>query len=509
MVSEFHDILPGSSIQPVEEGALRLLAHGLEIVSRLKAKAFFALAGGQAKAEDDEIPIMVYNPHPFKVKGIFECEFQLPDQNWKGGFSYPQLFRNGEPIPCQAEKELSNLNFLDWRKRAVFVAELEPSQMNRFDCKVKLLPEKPLPELNENDKRVSFKTRELEVEINRQTGLIDKYVVNGFNYLKNNAFMPLVIEDNDDAWAMNVRSFPNIVGRFKLMDKEEGSIFSGVTEKVLDSVRIIEDGSVRTVIEAVFSFGNSFICQIYKLPKHGTEIQVKVIVHWNEKAKMLKLSVPTVFEDGKYLGQVIYGVGELPDHGNEAVAQKWVGVVSDKSNGVLTCINDGTYGSDFKDGELRLTLLRSPGYSGHPYQNRVIMAQDRYSPHVDQGERVFNFWFNGGKMKERLAHVDREALAHNEKPFALSFYPSGSGIKPEALAVLSDEAVQITVFKKAEESDDFIIRLFEPTGYDRSTIIRLPAVGLEQQVYLKKFEIKTLKLDIKGKTLTEVSLMEY
>ena len=137
------------------------------------------------------------------------------------------------------------------------------------------------------------------------------------------------------------------------------------------------------------------------------------------------------------------------------------------------------------------------------------MAQDRYSPHIDQGVREFNFWFNGGDMKERLEHIDREALTHNEKPFALSFYPSGSGTKPEALAVLSDEAIQMTVFKKAEESDDFIIRLFEPTGYDRSTIIRLPAVGLEQQVYLKKFEIKTLKLDIKGKTLTEVSLMEY
>ncbi|MGC9348219.1 MAG: glycoside hydrolase family 38 C-terminal domain-containing protein, partial [Anaerolineae bacterium] len=47
LFAEFHDILPGSSIQPVERASLRLLDHGLEIASRIRAKAFFALAQGQ------------------------------------------------------------------------------------------------------------------------------------------------------------------------------------------------------------------------------------------------------------------------------------------------------------------------------------------------------------------------------------------------------------------------------------------------------------------------------
>ncbi len=508
MVSEFHDILPGSSIQPVEEAALRLLDHGLEIVSRLKARAFFALAAGQDKAKGKEIPILVYNPHPFKIKGIFECEFQLPDQNWKGGFSYPRIYKDGEEIYCQAEKELSNLNFLDWRKRAVFEAELEPGQMNRFDCIVDLLPEKPAAVLKKENGNIVFKTDELEVVINCKTGLVDKYVANDVSYLMENAFEPLVIDDSDDAWAMNVKSFPTVIGRFGLMNREEGTIYSGVTEQVLDSVRIIEDGAVRSVIEAVFSYGNSYICQTYKLPKHGTEIQVNVRVHWNEKSKMLKLSVPTSIKDGKYIGQVIYGAGELPDNGCEAVAQKWVAVVSEKANNTVTCINDGTYGSDFRDGEMRLTLLRSPGYSGHPYKEEIIMPQDRYSSRIDQGEREFNFWFNAGEMKERLEHIDREALIHNEKPFALSFFPSGTGMKPAALAVLSDNVTQMTVFKKAEDSDDYIIRLFEPTGQDRSTIMRFPAIDLDCQVDLKKFEIKTLRLNVEKRTITPVNLME-
>jgi alpha-mannosidase len=59
LFSEFHDILPGSAIQPVEEDALRLMDHGLEIISRLKARSFFALSSGQTRASEGDYPILV------------------------------------------------------------------------------------------------------------------------------------------------------------------------------------------------------------------------------------------------------------------------------------------------------------------------------------------------------------------------------------------------------------------------------------------------------------------
>ena len=68
--SEFHDILPGSSIQPVEETSLRLMDYGLELLSRIKTRAFYAFAQGQEVAKDGEIPILVYNPHPFPVEDV-------------------------------------------------------------------------------------------------------------------------------------------------------------------------------------------------------------------------------------------------------------------------------------------------------------------------------------------------------------------------------------------------------------------------------------------------------
>ena len=48
--------------------------------------------------------------------------------------------------------------------------------------------------------------------------------------------------------------------------------------------------------------------------------------------------------------------------------------------------------------------------------------------------------------------IDREALALNEKPFVLSFFPSGNGVLPENALTLSDTTVLLTAFKKAELS---------------------------------------------------------
>jgi alpha-mannosidase len=504
---EFHDILPGSSIQAVEDMSIRVLDHALENVSRARARAFYALAAGEQPAKEGEIPILVYNPHPFLVRTTVECEFQLADANWADQFTNVRVFHNGVEVAAQVEKEASNLS-LDWRKRVVFDAELAPSQMNRFDCTLEVLPEKPKPALQPAGDAITFRTDEIEVVVNTKTGLLDTYRVNGVDYVSPNAFEPIVIQDNEDPWGMTVHSFRNVVGRFRLMSPERGTAFSGVTRGTIPSVRVIEDGAVRAVIESVFEFGDSQVCQRYLLPKQGTQIGVETRVHWAEKDKMLKLSVPVPSGGYEYLGQVAYGFQELPSNGDEAVAQKWTAVVSKDGMRALTCINDGIYGSDFSEDGLRLTLLRSPAYSAHPIFDRPLVPQDRYTPRIDQGERLFRFWFDAGKADERLARIDREALVKNEKPFAISFFPAGLGKKAQPFVMLSDDAVQMTAAKRAEDGKGLIVRLFEPTGHARKTTLSMPFCGLEREVSLAAFEIKTLRIDPSSGTMAETDLLE-
>ncbi len=508
LTSEFHDILPGSSIQPVEEASLRLMDHGLEILSRVKARTFFAFARGQRRAREGEIPVLVYNPHPFAVHDTIECEFQLADINWDQSlFTEIEVFQNGKPVPAQVEKELSNLS-IDWRKRVVFRAELAASQMNRFDCRPKLVPARERQRVVEREGKLLCSTSSMEMVIHARTGLVEAWRVGGLELLRPGALRALVIEDNEDPWGMRVRRFPKVVGRFALMSAAQSAQFAGVRAKVLKPVRVIEDGPVRTVIEACFSYGSSAICQRYKVPKEGTEVEVEIRVYWAEKNRMLKLALPTTFADGRLLGQVVYGVEALPTNGDEVVAQQWLAVLSAQGDYALTCINDGTYGADFTKGELRLSLLRSPAYSGHPIEDRPIVPQDRFTPRIDQGERIFRFWLNAGPAGERLTAIDREALSKNERPYALSFFPPGEGVAPQPGVRVSGEGVQVTAVKKAEDNDDLIIRLFEPTGSERVTVVELPWVRATMKVRLRPFEVKTLRFLAGEKRFVEVDLLE-
>lgn len=504
--AQFHDILPGSSIQPVEESSLRGMCHGLEEASRIKTRAFFALSVGQPVAKAGEIPVLVYNPHPFPVQTTVECEFQLADQNHSGTFTNIEVYQGNRLLPSQVEQEASNIK-LDWRKRVAFIAALAPSQMNRFDCRLIELKQRPSLRSVRKTSSIRFRTDELQVTINKRTGLIDRFVVAGNPILAPAACRPLVMKDNADPWGMTVKRFRTLAGRFRLLSRKAAGAFAGRGE-TLDPVRVIEDGPARMVVEALFGYNDSFICQRYLLPKRGSEVGIETRVLWNEKDRMLKLSLPTLLDDGLLEGQVAYGSDRLPDNGDETVAQKWLAVTSKASNATFTCINDGSYGCDFCKGELRLSLLRSPGYSAHPIGTQKLMPENRFAPRIDQGERMFHFWINGGNLSERLAAVDREALVHNEKPMALSFFPCGSGQKLKPLVVLDDDVVQVAAIKKAETGDALIVRLFEPTGKDRTTTVSLPFARMRKTFHLKKFEIRTVRIDIKRGTWNETDLME-
>lgn len=508
LFSQFHDVLPGSSIPEVEDYARQRIGHGMEILSRLQTSCFFGLLGGQPPAGEGEYPIFVYNPHPFPLKQTVVCEFQPHEPHFDHESVLVPEIRDsrGKKAASQGEKEGSTLS-VEWRKRVAFHAELKPSSMNRFICRLK----KKAPETRESPTERPLnilRSDSAELAVRTSTGWVEHYRVKGLSFLKGRAFQALVMEDSPDSWGMKVRSFRKYEGKFSLLSEQESARFAGVSSSRLKPVRVIEDGPVRTVVEALFGYNQSFICQRYIFPKRGSEFEVEIRVFWNEKDRMLKLAVPTAFRDGRCRGQAAYGVEEFRRSEDERVAQKWVGVVSSDNQQALTVISDRTYGFDFKDGELRLSLLRSPAYAADTGKGWSLISQDRFIPRMDQGERVFRFWVNGGKARERLARVDREASARNEAPLVLCCFPPGKGKNIAPGLILSDKVIQAPAVKMAEEKDWLILRLFEPTGKRRRTQVFIPPLSVEFEVSLNAFEIKSLAVDLRSREVFEVDLME-
>ena len=492
LTAQFHDILPGTSTAPAEEASLELLDHGLMDVARLQTRAFFALAAGQPAAAPDTLPILVYNPHPFPVRTEIECELQLADQNYEDSFTFTPVYQNGSVVPCQNEKEESNIA-LDWRKRVAFLAELAPMQISRFDCVPQRVAARPKPPLVESGGHFTFEAGAVRIEINTTTGLIDHYSVNGIAQLAAGALQPVVLPDNADPWAMTVASFGPSDGVFELMDCGEATRFSGLDDPAVPAVRVIEDGALRTVVEVVLRYRDSRICQHYLLSKTGGGIEVRLRVFWQEKDRMLKLAIPLASACTGATRQDVFGVCPFPTDGAESVHQQWI-ALSHGDGQALTVINDGCHGADLLGGALRLSLLRSPAYSAHPIPERPIVPPGRFTPRSDQGERLFRFWLQGGPAAKLLAGIERESAIRNEKPIALSCFPSGEGTPRGAFCEVDAPAIRMSCLKRGEEGG-IIVRLYETTGSARAATIRFPWCHAEHQLHFSPFEIQTIRFD--------------
>lgn len=494
---EFHDILPGSAIRGAEEDSLRLMHAGSETADKYKAKAFFSLCRGQKKAEQGEIPVMVFNPHPYKITQDIEVEFQLSDQNR----NYNEVTvvtvydEKGNRLPSQNEKEASSIN-MDWRKRVCFTAELEPMSINRFDCKlhVENMPRRKIEKCDETTDCFVFDNGTMQVEISKKTGLINKYRVNGVDLLRPGSAKITVYKDNEDPWGMTVSGFNDRLGEFTLLSDSRANEFNGFTQAEYSNVRVIENGAVRLKIQAVFGFAETFALVTYTIPKNGDYVDIKIKMLSNNANRFYKLSFDSTFDKPDFFGQTAFGTEKLRADGNEAVYQKWCGVYAN-GNG-LTVLNAGTYGGSVDGSTLNISLLRTPVYSAHPIDSKPISDDDRSHDRIDIGEREFEYRLTAGTK-----NPDMQAEIFNQPCVALSFFPSGAGTKKDTRVELDNENIILSRFSKTENAVK--IRLFNST--DKPASANLKIAGRQFPLSFGEFEIKTFIFD--NGSLTETGII--
>ncbi|MBQ1947085.1 MAG: alpha-mannosidase [Clostridia bacterium] len=484
LLNEFHDVLPGSLVKPSEEAALRHMNFGREILAEYCMKAFFELVKGQPRGKDGEIPVLVFNPNPYPVKQVVEVEFQLENQNWNGDEVTLAHVRNskGEMIPTQNEQEDSNIP-LDWRKRISFVAELAPLCINRFDCE--LTVEKgirhPINAYTQDNTHITYQNDRMSVAINKATGLLDVFRVDGKDYVKPGSARIVAYRDSEDAWGMTFDGYYEPLGNFELVSKAEANAFNGYPDTDYENVRVVENGDVRMKIQATFKWGNSFALVTYMIPKEGAYIDMKVKLLSNDACRCYKLAFDTNVENGVYMGQTAFGRQTLWLNERENNYQKWC-AVADGDTGIAV-LNRGTYGGSFKDGTMNITLLRTAVFSGHPLPPRTTCDDNRWHDHIDMGEREFEY-----RLTTNMANIDAEAEIYNQRPYALSFFPSGLGEKKEDGFRVDNKNITLSALRHSEHG--VIVRLFNTQ--DAETAATVSAWGKTYNLSFTPYEVKTL-----------------
>lgn len=494
---EFHDILPGTSIKAAEDDCLRLLSYGSEIAEKYKTKAFFKLCEGQPKAKEGEIPVLVFNPHPYKIVRDIEVEFQLQDQNWNENEVTIVTVRDskGNYLPSQNEKEACTFS-LDWRKRVCFRAELEPMSINRFDCElhVENYPRRKIEPCSETEEHFTFDNGKMQVLISKKTGLIDKYRVNGVDRLNPESAKITVYKDNEDPWGMRTDNFSERIGEFALLSDKKANAFNGYPDETLANVRVVENGAVRLKLQAIFGYADSFAVVTYSLPKNADYIDVKIRMLSNNSSRFYKLSFDTALDNPEFFGQTAFGTEKLRMQGKEAVYQKWCGVF-DSSN-AFAVINKGTHGGSADGNMFNISLLRTPVNSAHPIGDRQLADSDRSHDRIDIGERDFEF-----RLTTDTSHIDAEAEIFNQPPIALSFFPSGAKEKKETRVEISNPDVILSRFCK--NGNGVRIRLYNSADKQSETTLEIEKS--EFLVSFGAFEVKTFIYE--NGTLTETDMI--
>lgn len=476
--AEFHDILPGSSIQCAEDAGLKLLDHGLLEAERVKIKSFFALSSAQAPASDGEYPIVVFNPHPYALCDNVECEFMLSDQNWQDDIlsRITVLDENGNPVPYQVIKEESNLN-LDWRKRIIFEARLKPMALTRYSVYVEFVPTEKVAKAPV----FVFDNGRKYVSINPDTGLLESYKINGVEYI-GKGFGLCSFEDNADPWGMGNHQL------LRMGTGEKSFSLSKVPDgpfKGMQSVQVIEDGDIYLGIEAYFGSDNTRARILYKIYKNNDDIDIDVTLYMGDIDKIVKLKLPLAAE-GTLIGQTAFGTDTLFTDARENVAHRFVAV--DQGDRCVALLNKGVYGSHYEQGSIYMSLVRGVTYCAHPIGDRQLLPQDRFTKKIDQGENNYSFRLTVTNRNQ----LERKTAEFVEKPYALNIFPIPSTAADFAGfdLRLGGDIIAMPALKKAQGRDALILRLQNNTPNAVDSYVQLN--GQYLPLHFGKYEVKTV-----------------
>jgi alpha-mannosidase len=421
LLNQFHDIIPGSSVNEVYKDAARDYAIVAEIGERVVKDSLEKL-GNMMDTSEYSRPVAIFHNGEMVTQG------EIP---WSDEFIPASLVTSEESVPVQLITEFGERKLIlpipPSALGAVVVGDLSdaaPAAKGR---------------LKASGRRIE--NGELSVRFDHNGNITSiQSLEDGTEFLEpgrlGNVFQ--LLDDKPlfwSAWDVDAYAFETAQDLLKS-----------------ESFEIVERGPVRVAVEVVKRFGSSTIRQRISLgPTPGIRFDTEV--DWREEDKMLKVAFPLNVNSARATYEIQFGSVERPTHSNtswdmakfEVCAQKWVDL-SEGDQGVAL-INDGKYGHDIRGNVMRLSLLRSPkapdpecDMGFHRFSYAVV---PHYGPHAYAGIVTAAYSFNA-KMRSALI-------------------PSSVGVPGTLPAFVSceDRNIVVETVKKAEDSGDIIVRMYE------------------------------------------------
>ncbi len=529
LLSHFHDILPGSCIQESKSHCLGLYQESMAMVSSRQSQSLRALASQidtRCEGRGDTKKNMLY-PIPLAPSSFGSGAGRngedgpgsfCPDGTFGSSSVRPYLFMN---TLATARKEVVTVDVWDnssWENvrkdrlkdlsftaiapdstkiacqtletgaywghdfvRVAFPVNLPPSGYAVYSIVEEKSPVPPSSTRNTGFKhhcpyapaeraREGLENEFIKLEFDPETGGVSSLTnkLNGQSFIRSGACM----------------GFEFSVERPNLMSSWSIENASPSERPALISLARKLDGPYIASIELRFRIKESEICATYELREGDPNLYVNATINWFQKGSdavgvpALAFAVPLKMAEALPSYEIPFG-GIRRDlfDGEEVPALRWA-KVSGKlggKNADFLLMNDCKHGHSFKDGTMRLSLLRS-SYMPDP------------TPEIGSHKMRLAIRLSG--TEEPFAECIRRAAEFNH-PLRILPTDSHAGNLPKTASALElkTDAVVMTCMKKSEDGSGIVLRFINPSPAESKILI------LPNQVILGKFK-RALCLDL-------------
>jgi alpha-mannosidase len=460
LTSQFHDIIPGSSIHMVYEDSKVHYADILGSGAALRNQAITSLAG---KPSEQSAYVCAINTTSFPRSEVVELPEGTPgaqtnaDGKTLGVISAPSY---GFTAAAPATQAAQQVRVTEEGNSIILENELVRAVFGKDGSLVSLF-----------DQRANRESIEPGTQANHF----------------------VIFDDHPnfwDAWDVDV---------FHLEKRTE--------VQGAKSFKVVEAGPLRATVTFEYELTpNSSLVQTVQLTAISPRLDFNTEVEWHERHQFLKVEFPLNVRANTATYEVQFGHLERPTHFNtswdmarfEVVAHKWADL-SDSAFGVAL-LNDCKYGHAVHGNVMRLSLLRAPTMP---------------DPEADQGHHIFRYALLPHTGAPQNSGVIEEGYRFNA-PMIL--FPTQAETAQQSFFQVSNPAVILDTVKKAEETDEIVIRFYESRGTqsDAQVFTSLPVLSaqpcnlLEDEqgapidwpseglsLRLKPFEIASYKLKLK------------
>lgn len=432
---QFHDDLTGTSIPRAYEFSWNDELLSLKQFSGILTHAVESVAG-KLDTRVKGTPVVLYNASGFKATDVVTMEVEA------------SRFPKGVAVYNEQGKQVASqlVSYTDGKVRLLVEATVPANGYAVYD--VRLSGEGKKVSVVE---AASIENSLYKLTLNENgdiTSLLDKK--NNKELVKAGKAIRLALFTENESFEWPA---------WEILKKTVDATPISITEDV--KMTLCENGALRKTLCVEKRHGDSFFRQYIHLYEGALAHRIDFTneVDWQSTNALLKAEFPLNLNNEKATYDL--GVGSVQRGNNiltayEVYAQYWVDLTEANGSYGVSIMNDSKYGWDKPDNNtLRLTLLHTPK------TKRNYAYQDRQ----DFGRHIFTYSLVGhaGALDVVQTRENAELLNQRIKAFATGKHRGELG-KSYSLASSDNRNVLIKALKKAESSDEYMVRVYEAAG---------------------------------------------